>query len=173
MPRNTKVSEVMATDVLAFHPEDNVQDAMRTMVDRGFDGAPVIDADSRVVGLLSASDLIVQESRLHMPTVISVFGAYLELPSAARRFDSEIEKALGGTVGEVMHEGVFTIGPDESVVSAATALHNHDVSRLPVVDADNKLVASWPAPTSCGPSSTNATPGSPCGRPGPRSISPR
>ena len=34
MPRDSKVSQFMTTDVLAFGPDDNVQDAMQTMVDR-------------------------------------------------------------------------------------------------------------------------------------------
>ena len=81
MPRSTPVSNVMTTDVLTFRPDDNVGEAMSRLVDRGVDGAPVVDADGAVVGMLSTGDLIVQETELHVPTVISMFGATLELPS--------------------------------------------------------------------------------------------
>ena len=80
MSRQSPVSEVMTTDVLTFGPEDNVEDAMRTLVDRGIDGGPVVDSDGTVVGMLSTGDLIVQNSRLHFPTVISILGATIELP---------------------------------------------------------------------------------------------
>ena len=59
----------MTTEVLAFTPDQNVQEAMQTLVDRGIDGAPVVDGDGVVVGMLSTGDLIVQESQLHFPTV--------------------------------------------------------------------------------------------------------
>ena len=139
MTRQAPVSTVMTTDVLAFGPDDNVGDAMRTMVERGIDGAPVVDADGTVVGVLSTGDLIVQESRLHFPTVISLLGATLELPSAQRHFDDDLRRALGSTVGEVMHRDPVTVGGDDTVEEAATLMHDHDVSRLPVV-GDGRLV---------------------------------
>ena len=139
MSRQSPVSEVMTTEVLTFAPEDKVSDAMSTMVDRGIDGAPVVDADGTVVGMLSTGDLIVQESRLHFPTVISLLGATIELPSAKRQFDDDLRKTLASTVGEVMHVDPITIGADDTVEEAATLLHDHDISRLPVV-GDTGLV---------------------------------
>ena len=140
MPRTTLVSEVMTVEVLAFSPDQKVQEAMQIMVERGIDGAPVVDGDDVVVGMLSTGDLIVQESQLHFPTVISLLGATLELPSSKHRFDADIQKALGSDVGEVMHGDPLTIGPDESLERAATLMHDHDVSRLPVVGGDGRLV---------------------------------
>lgn len=133
MSRQSPVSEVMTTDVLTFGPDDNVAEAMQVLVERGIDGAPVVDADGAVVGMLSTADLIVQESRLHFPTVISLLGATLELPSAKRHFDDDLRRVLGSTVREVMQAAPITIGVDDTVEEAATLLHDHDVSRLPVV----------------------------------------
>ncbi|MEA2931952.1 MAG: hypothetical protein QOI56_737, partial [Actinomycetota bacterium] len=56
---------------------DPIDDAARALSARKIGGAPVVDDDNRVVGLLEDDDLIVQESRLHFPTVISILGAYL------------------------------------------------------------------------------------------------
>lgn len=136
MSRQSPVSEVMTTDVLTFAPEDNVADAMQILVDRGIDGAPVVDGDGTVVGMLSTADLIVQESRLHFPTVISLLGATLELPSSKRHFDDDLRRVLGSTVREVMQADPITVGVDDTVEEAATLLHDHDVSRLPVVGDD-------------------------------------
>jgi CBS domain-containing protein len=133
MPRNTPVSAVMTTEVLSFAPGDNVGDAMARLVDRSIDGAPVVDADNQVVGVISTGDLIVQETELHVPTVISLFGATLELPSAHKHFEDDLRKTLGATVADVMHTKPVTVGPDETIEAAATKLHEHNVSRLPVV----------------------------------------
>ena len=92
----------MTTDVLTFSPDDTVEAAMKTMVDRNVDGAPVVDQDGKVVGMLTTGDLTVQESQVHVPTVISLFGAYLELPSSHRRFEADLRKAVGARVGDVM-----------------------------------------------------------------------
>jgi CBS domain-containing protein len=139
MARSTPVSSVMTTDVLAFSPDDNVRDAMRRMVDRGIDGAPVLDAGGALVGMLTSSDLIVQEAKIHFPTVVSILGATIERPKEKERFDKDMEKALGASVGEVMHSDAVSIGPEDTIEDAATLMHDHDVSRLPVV-GDSGLV---------------------------------
>jgi CBS domain-containing protein len=135
MARNTTVAEVMTTDVLTFSPDENVQDAIGRLIERNVDAAPVVDDDGRVVGMLSTGDIIVQETQLHFPTVITLFGAYLELPSQHRHFDSDLQKALGSSVGEVMTAHPVTIGPADTIERAATLMHEKEVSRLPVIEA--------------------------------------
>ena len=139
MPRNTFVRDVMTTDVLSFRPEDTVQTAAEAMSARRIGGAPVVDGEGRVVGLLSDDDLIVQDARIHFPTVISVLGAYLELPSSFDRFDKEVRKAVGASVADVMTGNPPTCAEDETVEQVATVLHDQHLSRLPVV-RDGKLV---------------------------------
>lgn len=139
--RDMPVRDLMVTDVLAFGPGDNVQDAMRALVLRDIDAAPVVGDDGRVVGMLSTADLIVEEARIPLPAVITLLGAVLELPSSKRRYEETLEKALGATVGEVMADDeVVAIGPDDTLETAATVMHDQDVSRVPVVDGDGRLV---------------------------------
>ena len=140
MPRNTLVRDVMTTDVLTFKPDDTVEAAARFLSERKLGGGPVVDDDGVVVGLLEDDDLIVQDSRLHFPTVISVFGAYLELPSSVRHFESELKKAVGATVADVMDADAPTCRPDDTLETVATALHDRNSSRMAVLDDDGRLV---------------------------------
>lgn len=140
MLRELPVRDVMVSDVLTFAPEDNVMDAMRAMLVRGIDGAPVVDADGSIVGLLSTADLIVEEARVHLPTVITLLGAYIELPSSRKKFDQDVEKALGSTVGEVMGEAAPTLEPDDTVEYAATIMHEQGADRLPVLDQSGAII---------------------------------
>lgn len=134
MPRSTPVRDVMTTEVLTFSPEDAVEDAYRRLTEAGHDGAPVVDEQRHVVGMLTTGDLLVQETKLHYPTVVSLFGAYLELPSSHRRFEEELRKAVGASVGDVMSEHVHTCSPHDTLEQAATTMHDNDVSRLPVTE---------------------------------------
>lgn len=128
------VREVMTAEVLAFTPEVPVQEAYRQLVERDVDGAPVVDAGGHVVGMLSTGDLLVQETKLHYPTVVSLFGAYLELPSSHRKFEEDLRRAVGADVGDVMSTHVESCSPDDTLERAATLMHEHDVSRLPVIE---------------------------------------
>jgi CBS domain-containing protein len=140
MPRNTLVRDVMTTDVLTFLPTDSVESAARSLSERKLGGAPVVDGDGVVIGLLEDDDLIVQDTRLHFPTVISVFGAYLELPSSVRHFESDLRKAVGATVADVMDADAPTCGPDDTLETVATTLHDRNSSRLAVVDEAGRLL---------------------------------
>ena len=139
MPRTTPVRDVMTTDVLAFRPEDPIQEALERLVGRDVDGAPVVDDDGRLIGMLTADDLLVQETRLHYPTVISLFGAYLELPSSHRKFEEDLRRAVAATVRDVMHGDPVACAPDDTLERAATVMHQEKVGRLPVVE-DGRLV---------------------------------
>ena len=140
MPRNTLVRQVMTTDVLSFRPTDTVEVAARALSDRRLGGAPVVDDDGMVVGLIEDDDLIVQDTRLHLPTVISVFGAYLELPSSLRHFEADLRKAVGATVSDVMDAEAPTCRPDDTLETVATTLHDRNASRMAVVDDDGRLI---------------------------------
>lgn len=134
------IADHMTTDVLVVRDDDTVPDAVQALVDRGVDAAPVVDADGKVVGMLSASDVMIQDAHVHLPTVITMFGASMELPSDASRYDHDIRRALASTVVELMRRGPVTTTPDATVSDAATLMHDHDISRLPVVDDSGTLV---------------------------------
>ena len=140
MLRDMAVREVMTTDVVSFTPDENVETAMKRLVERGVDAGPVVDANGEVVGMLSTGDLIVEEARVHFPTIVNFLGVNITLPFSERKLDASLEKALGATVGEVMTAKPKTVTADNTVEDAATVMHDENVSRLPVVDADGRLV---------------------------------
>ena len=72
--------------------------------------------------------------------MISVFGAYLELPSSLRHFESDLRKAVGATVSDVMDTEAPTCRPDDTLESVATTLHDNSSSRMAVVDDDGRLI---------------------------------
>jgi CBS domain-containing protein len=135
----TLVRDVMTTEVLTFWPGEPVQDAYERLVGHGVDGGPVLDDDGNLVGMLSTDDLLVQETRLHYPTVISLFGGYIELPSSHRKFEEDLRRAVAANVGDVMSDEPVTCAEEDTIERAATLLHEHHVSRLPVL-RNGKLV---------------------------------
>ena len=109
MLRELPVSDLMTTDVLTFDPDLNVRDAMRLLVDRGVGGAPVLDQNGKVVGVVSTADFIVEEARLHVPTFFNFFGVNVALPWHDKELDESVYKALGEFVGDVMTSDVASV----------------------------------------------------------------
>ena len=106
------VSDYMTRNVTVANPMDTIQKIYTMIVESGFSAFPVVKK-KRIVGLISRRDLI-----------------------RTRRMQSVIASHAHTTIEEVMSKDVVTIGPDETVSSAAELLVKHDVSRLPVVDGD-------------------------------------
>ena len=134
------VADHMTTDVLTLLVDEPVPEAVRRMVDRGVDGAPVVDAEGRLVGMLSASDVMVQDAHLHLPTIVTLFGVSVEMPGAAARYDHDIRRALASTVGQLMAPEPIVIHPDATMTDVATEMHDRDISRMPVVDDSGHVV---------------------------------
>lgn len=140
MPRDLAVSEILTADPITLQPRMAVEEAVRLLDERGVSGAPVVDTDGRLVGLLDSSDLVVAESRLHAPTTIELFGAYLPLPGERRRFEEEVRHALGRTVADLMHVDPPQLSPTSTVEDAATMMVDHGLTRIPVTDDDGQVL---------------------------------
>jgi CBS domain-containing protein len=138
--RDLPVSDLMVTDLLIFTADLNVRDALRLLVEWDVGGAPVVDDDNHVIGMLTTGDLILEESRLHFPTIVNFLGVNVALPWHDKELDADVSKALGEFVGDVMTPPpIVTTEPDASIEDVATLMHDSHVSRLPVVE-DDELV---------------------------------
>jgi len=98
---------------------------------RAISAVPVVDAAGRVVGVVSAADLLLKEERAeleHQP--------FLEGPRARRART----RAAAGTAGELMSCPAATIRADAPVAEAARMMRRCGVKRLPVVDDEGHAV---------------------------------
>ena len=55
--RETKVAEIMSTNVTVTHPQEGVEKCLRLMTDKHIRHLPVMD-DDKVVGVISIGDLV-------------------------------------------------------------------------------------------------------------------
>ena len=128
-----RVQDVMTKDVITATPELSVHKAARLMSDHGVSGLPVVDADGRVLGIVTEGDLILRQAA---PRTRHWWQALFADADALAR---EYQKAAGTTVGEVMTPAVVSVSPDLGVDIAARILHDRGLRRVPVV-RDDRLV---------------------------------
>lgn len=140
MTRERPVREIMTTDVVSVMPDTTLEDTLLLLSRHHISGVPVVDEDGRLAGLLDDSDLLVGESRLHGPTTVELLGAWIPIPGERRRHEDEVRRALAYTAGEAMDADPVAVGPDATVEDVATLMVHQHLSRVPVVDEDNRLV---------------------------------
>lgn len=139
MSRDLPVTAIMTTDVVTVRPEMPLEDAAALLSEHGVSGAPVLDREGQLKGLLDDTDLLTSTARLHAPTTIELLGAYIPLPGEYRRYTEELQHALAQTVAGVMEEDFPSVGLHATCEDAATLIVERGVSRVAVVDAEGRL----------------------------------
>ena len=133
------VAEVMTPNPISVNPQTPLQEAIKILAEKKISGLPVEDENGKLVGVISETDLMWQETGVEPPPYIMILDSVIYLQNPAR-YDKEIHKALGQTVGEVMSDKPITIQIDTSLREAAHTMHEKKIRRLPVVDEEGKLV---------------------------------
>ncbi|MGB3510363.1 MAG: CBS domain-containing protein [Microcoleaceae cyanobacterium] len=133
------VADVMSQDPIVVTPEMPLKEAIKILAERRISGLPVVNDQGKLVGIVSETDLMWQESGVTPPAYIMVLDSVIFLENPAR-YEQEIHKALGETVGEIMSKDPLTITPEKPLSAAARLMNDRNIHRLPVLDKNDKLV---------------------------------
>lgn len=137
--------EVMIKNVKTFHPQDKVPKVAKTFAEYGISGAPVVDGEGKVLGIITEHDIIKlgeEHSNLLGPIESPL---PLSLGLSIKDHDPEkMAEALNDIrekkVREVMTKKVKTVGPDSGTGSIARIMKKNEINRVPVVDEEEKLL---------------------------------
>lgn len=137
MPKT--VADVMSREPIWVRPQTPLQEAIKILAERRIGGLPVLEDSGKVVGVISESDLMWQASGVTPPAYIMLLDSVIYLENPAR-YERELHKSLGQTVGEVMSANPIAIAPDKSVQEAAKLMHERGINRLLVLDTGGHLI---------------------------------
>jgi CBS domain-containing protein len=126
-----KVKDIMTNPVVAVRERATYKEIVDALAEYGVSAVPVLDADDRVVGVVSEADLMPK-----MEFAGDDSGA--RLIERFRRRGARA-KAAGDTAGELMSHPAVTTRPDASIVEVARLMEAQRVKRLPVVGNEGRL----------------------------------
>ncbi|GAB4196005.1 MAG: CBS domain-containing protein [Coleofasciculaceae cyanobacterium] len=133
------VADVMSRDLITVKPQTPIKEAIQILAERNISGLPVVDDAGKLVGVLSETDLLWQETGVEPPLYIMFLDSVIYLENPAR-YDQELHKALGQTVGEVMSTNPITVKPDQPLRKAAKLMQEKSIRRLAVTDDEDKVM---------------------------------
>ncbi|BFM41343.1 CBS domain-containing protein [Synechocystis sp. LKSZ1] len=136
---NKTVGEVMTPNPITVTPETPLQTAIKLLAEHRISGLPVVDDQQKLVGVISDTDLMWQESGVDAPPYIMLLDSIIYLQNPAR-YEKELHKALGQTVGEVMNDMPISIQPTRTLREAAHLMNDKKIRRLPVLDPETHKV---------------------------------
>lgn len=131
--RMLKVRDIMTTDVVSVKRETTIRELAELFTTHRVGSVPVVDDSGNLIGIVTESDLIEQDRSLHIPTVISLFDWVIYLESE-KKFERELQKMTGQTVGDIYTDTVETVTPDTLVSDVADLMSSKKLHALPVVE---------------------------------------
>jgi CBS domain-containing protein len=125
-----QVNEIMSTAVKTVTPDTKLVEVASLMCLYRYSGLPVVDDESRLVGIVSEKDLLNK-----------LFPTLDDLMEGMARIDldkmmGQYKDVLGLKVADVMTKGVNTVSPDMHVLRAATIMVKNRFRRIPVAVSD-------------------------------------
>ena len=109
--------EIMTTQLVTLQPRMTVAEAIKTLLRHSISGAPVVDEDGTLLGVLSEFDCL--------------------RAIANEQFHEDHDE--DGHVEDLMTRGGQTIGPDADLFQVAQTFVSLRVRRLPVLEGDRLL----------------------------------
>lgn len=133
-----KALDIMTRNVILLEPEIPVNKVADIFLKNNINGAPVVDKDQNIIGIITDSDLVMQDVKLHFPTAIQLLTGTILLGSE-KKFEEKFRRAVGAKAADVMTKNVLVVHPNDSIEDVATLMTEKEVGRVPVVE-DGKVV---------------------------------
>jgi CBS domain-containing protein len=124
------VRDVMTSPVFSVRGHTPLKDVAFLLIDHGISGVPVVDADGKLLGVISEADFLMKEQgaeAIRHRRLARFIGE-------SRESRSRQEKVAAVTAAEAMTAPAVTIDPRARISEAAALMTDRRVNRLPVVE---------------------------------------
>lgn len=133
-----RAMDIMTTDVITVGPDTAVQDLAKLLSDRAISGVPVVDADNRLVGIVSEGDLLHRTETGTEHHTERRRARWLESLATDRELARDYVKSHGRKVADIMTREVVTVSDTTELADIADLLETKHIKRVPVL-RDGKL----------------------------------
>jgi CBS domain-containing protein len=127
--------DIMTPNVITIAPGLGVEEIAQLLLSCNISGVPVVDAEDRLIGLVSEGDLL----RRHEGGTERQRSWWLNLLAGPEERAREFVKTHGRRAEDLMTREVITVTADTPVGEIAQILERRRIKRVPVVE-DGKIV---------------------------------
>lgn len=127
-----KARDIMTTHVVEIQEDMSLEEAARVLVTSNISGAPVVNAEGKLVGMLTEGDLIRTQKPLTRPMILTFLDA--AIPLNYQQYTDELHALTATKVSDLMTEEVFSLGPDSDESDVAQLMIEKQINRVPIVE---------------------------------------
>lgn len=129
---------IMTSHPVTVTPQTPLTEASRIMLERRFNGLPVVNDAGELLGIICQSDLVNQHKKFRVPSFFCVLDGFIPLQSS-RKVEEEVQRMAAAEVGQIMTPKPRTITPETTLDEIANLMVDKKYHTLPVMEGD-KLV---------------------------------
>jgi CBS domain-containing protein len=127
-----QAKDIMTKYVFTVTKDMPIKDLAMFFLKHHISGAPVVDEQGKLLGLITEKELIEQNKKLHIPTVVSIMEAvvYLESP---KHLEDELKEISASRVQDLYIRKPVTVQEDTELEEIATLMSEGKAQLLPVM----------------------------------------
>ncbi len=133
LPADIPVADIMTRQITTVTPDTTARQVAELLLGQLFKAVPVLNEKRQVVGIVTDGDLL---RNAQMPARLAI-GERLETADL-QEFLSQVSRDK--TVSDIMTSPAITAHNDEALGHVVQRLLQHNLKRMPVVDADGRIV---------------------------------
>ena len=131
--------DIMTKNVIVLSEEDEIKKAADIFLKDKINAIPVINADKKLCGIVSETDLVYQESNLHIPTVFTIFDSIFYL-GTSKHFKENVSKITATKIKDIMNKDVFSAKEADDIYGLATVMADKKFYSIPIVNDDKEII---------------------------------
>lgn len=122
----------METNVITVLPSTKIEELAKILIDNKVSGVPVVDSNSKLVGIVTEGDLLHKKTSPKTPSMNSFLGG-LAYTKEFEQYNSDLKKLSACTASEIMTETLAMVNEDTTVKEISTIMVDKKINRVPVV----------------------------------------
>src|SRR3989344_8255771 len=117
--------DLMTREVTTVRPDDSILKVAQIIFENNWDGLPVVDTDSTLLGIITQYDLVTKGANIHLPTFMQLVSQLDVYKKDKERLKPELQKIVTLTVRDVMNPEPMVLRDETSLEEVARTFAEH------------------------------------------------
>ncbi|MFO8191529.1 MAG: CBS domain-containing protein [Bacillota bacterium] len=134
--------DIMSKPAISVTEDHTLREVLEILAGQHFSGMPVVNAEGKVIGIISDTDIIRYSQQLNVVPLSNLSGwisPYAEISDLAS-MKKGFELLYKTKVSEVMTRKIYSVKDDTPTSKIAQLMSRRNINRVPVIDSADKLV---------------------------------
>lgn len=130
--------DIMTKNVIVVTEETTIDEVSKIFVEKNISGLPVVNAQNKLVGVISEGDLVYKQKPVKPPLFINLFDGLI--PVDRKEFLEDMKRIAAYKVADLMTKPPVYVYEETPVSEIATMIIDKKINRVPVVNEVQEVV---------------------------------